>query len=184
MQRRLVEGVVIREGAVVFSSLALNDCVVTAGPPFRMVGLSISVDGACGPRLRGDGVIVSTPIGSTAYNVSAGGPIVAPDVPATVITPLAAHSLSFRPIVVRDDSMIEIAIEESNDEDGAGTTLVIDGQVHERIHAGDVLRVTPSDASVRLLLNPRTSYWETLLRKMHWASAPSGREQRRSPGTC
>jgi len=174
-ERRLMQATLHRggeEAEPVFRSLSLNDCVVTAGPPFRMVDLSISVNGDAGPRLRGDGVIVSTPIGSTAYNVSAGGPIVAPDVRAVVITPLAAHSLSFRPIVVRDDAAIDVRIQESNDEDGAGTTLVIDGQVQERVHAGDRLRICPSESVVRLVVNPATTYWETLIRKMHWASAP------------
>ncbi len=107
--------------------LALNDAVVTAGPPYRMIAMSVRIDGSQGPVIMGDGLIVSTPIGSTAYNASAGGPIVSPDVPAMILTPIAAHSLSFRPVVVAAGSTIEIAIDKANDElereRGAGTSL-------------------------------------------------------------
>jgi NAD+ kinase len=88
------------EGEARHSGLAINDCVVTAGSPFRMIELRVSIDDAEGPTVSGDGVIVSTPVGSTAYNVSAGGPIVDPNLEAMVVTPLAAHSLAFRPFVV------------------------------------------------------------------------------------
>ncbi|HCT45515.1 MAG TPA: NAD(+) kinase, partial [Phycisphaerales bacterium] len=89
-----------------FSGFALNEFVVSAGPPFRMITLDISVDKQVGPKVSGDGLIVSTPLGSTAYNVSAGGPIVAPNVDAMIVTPIAAHSLSFRPIVIRSSAQV------------------------------------------------------------------------------
>ncbi len=156
----------------VFKDEALNDCVLTAGPPFRMIELDVHIDGEPGPTLRGDGVIVSTPIGSTAYNVSAGGPIVSPDLDSFTITPIAAHSLAFRPIVLPSSSVIELHLQRDNDEDGGGTTLVLDGQVNARVHAGWRVRLQRSPHTVKLVRNPDSSYWATLIRKLHWAAAP------------
>lgn len=154
--------------------LAMNDVVVTAGPPFRMIEIGVTIDGQTGPVLRGDGVIVSTPSGSTAYGVSAGGPIVSPQVDAMTITPLAAHSLAFRPIVVPSSVGIELEIREANHgSDGkGGTTLVLDGQVQQPLQKGQSVRLTKHETSVLLVHNPESSYWQTLLRKMHWAVNP------------
>lgn len=160
--------------AVIHEGVAVNECVVTAGPPFRMIGVDFMIDGERGPRLTGDGVIVATPTGSTAYNVSAGGPIVAPGLGAFVITPLAAHSLSFRSIVVPDSSRIDLTVSRANeDEQGrSGTTLVLDGQSMVSLRDGDVVRVRKAPHGLRLVANPATGYWRTLTRKMHWALTP------------
>lgn len=156
--------------------LALNDAVITAGPPFRMIAMSIHIDGVPGPRVMGDGLIVSTPIGTTAYNVSAGGPIVAPGVDAMVITPLAAHSLAFRPVVVPLTSTLEITLERVNETPSCdGTSLVLDGQVAAPLKTGQVVTIRQHSTSVRFVRNPRTSYWTTLISKMRWAAAPSAR---------
>ncbi|MBL4698930.1 MAG: NAD(+)/NADH kinase [Phycisphaerales bacterium] len=155
------------------AAFALNEFVVSAGPPFRMITLDISVDGHPGPTVSGDGLIVSTPLGSTAYNVSAGGPIVAPGVNAMIVTPIAAHSLSFRPIVIRSDSDVCIRIRSVNAIESTGTTLIIDGQQSHRLDEGDILRVTAAKEQVLFVLDPTVSYWQTLLGKMHWASEPN-----------
>lgn len=158
----------------VFSEVALNDCVITAGPPFRMIELGLQIDGHPGPALRGDGVIISTPTGSTAYSVSAGGPIVHPEVAALTVTPIAAHSLSFRPLVLADTVRIELLVQRANGlaSQPMGTTLVIDGQVHARVEAGDLIRFSRHPRGIRLVHNPESVYWETLIRKMHWAIKP------------
>ncbi len=163
------------QGKPVFASFALNEFVVSAGPPFRMITMDISVDEQVGPRVSGDGIIVSTPLGSTAYNVSAGGPIVAPGVNAMTVTPIAAHSLSFRPIVVPSSSEIAIRVCNSNSIANSGTTLIIDGQSDHRLQDGDVLRVSAARETIGFVLDPRESYWNTLLGKMHWASEPNAR---------
>ncbi len=160
-----------------FSAIAFNEFVITAGPPFRMISLALTIDGEPGPAVSGDGMIVSSPMGSTAYNVSAGGPIVAPGANAFVMTPIAAHSLSFRPIVVPDDCVIELQIEHVNSEQGGGTTLVADGQISHRIHAGDRIRYFSTEQFVELVVDPDVSYWRTLMGKMHWAVAPKQRER-------
>jgi len=156
---------------------ALNELVITAGPPFRMITLDISIDGERGPSVSGDGLILSTPTGSTAYNVSAGGPIVAPDVGGLVLTPIAAHSLSFRPIVLPERARIEVEVGAGNDEDGSGTTLVADGQVHRRVRTGDVIELCGGGRAVDFVTDPSVSYWRTLMHKMHWAAPPKGREK-------
>ncbi len=153
---------------------AVNEFVVTAGPPYRMITLGMSIDGDAGPEVRGDGLIVATPTGSTAYNVSAGGPIVAPGVEATVITPIAAHSLAFRPIVLGQDRVVEVALIETNEENGGGTTLMADGQERRRLTQGQRVRIRGGGRRVRFVADPDASYWRTLMNKMSWGAPPKG----------
>jgi len=155
-----------------FSSEALNDAVVTAGPPYRLITLGLTIDGTPGPTINGDGLIVSTPTGSTAYNLSAGGPIVAPTVDAMTLTPIAAQSLSFRPIVVGGTSSIEITVQRINE---GGTTLVLDGQVQTPLKLGDRIVLTTHGKGVRFVRNPATDYWSRLINKLHWARPPRSR---------
>jgi NAD+ kinase len=157
-----------------FEGLAVNDAVVTAGPPFRMISIALRIDGDQAALLNGDGVIVSTPIGSTAYSVSSGGPIVAPEVDALSITPIAAHSLASRPLMVAGGSRIELRVVRINETSGElGTTLVLDGQVLVPLSAGDRVTVARDPrATIRLIVNPERNYWSTLRAKMHWAQPP------------
>lgn len=170
------------DGTKQTTETAVNEVVITAGPPYRMISLRILIDGNPGPRVIGDGLIVSTPTGSTAYNVSAGGPIVAPGVSANVLTPIAPHSLSFRPIVVPSSSEILLELEETNENaewregdtgpDGHGTTLMLDGQVHHRLHKGDRVFISEDPAPIHLVLSGHVTYWQTLMSKMRWATPP------------
>jgi len=161
------------EGEMKADQTAINDCIVTAGPPFRMIELAIGIDGQEGPMLSGDGVIVSTPCGSTAYNVSAGGPIVAPGVEAMVITPLSPHSLAFRPIVVRDSTTLTVTVRRGNE----GTTLVLDGQAQVPLAEGDELTIRRHKRDAQFITNPSMSYWRILLDKMRWAAPPTYRDR-------
>lgn len=167
--------VVDAQGNTKSEGIALNECVVTAGPPYRMITLDLSIDSGPGPTVSGDGLIVSTPTGSTAYNISAGGPIVAPGVDALVITPIAAHSLSFRPIVLSADVPIDITVRSINAHDCSGTTMLLDGQGQHLLQEGDTVRVRGGARSARFVADPGVTYWRTLLAKMHWATPPSGR---------
>jgi len=153
---------------LVHAGTALNDFVVTAGEPFRVIQLELSVDGTEGPSFRGDGLIVATPVGSTAYNVSAGGPILHHVAEAMIVTPLAAHSLAFRPIVLCADSELRIGIHKAN----PGTTLVIDGQDSMSLAAGFSIKIRRSARNVRFVRNPSTSFWGILQDKLNWASPP------------
>ena len=160
-------------GRCLQQDVAINDCVISAGHPFRMIELHLSVDNDQGPSLTGDGVIIATPVGSTAYNVSAGGPIVSPDLDAMIITPIAAHSLAFRPIVVNASASIEIDILRCNE----GTTLVLDGRVTVPLKVGQTVRVKRHARRARFVTNPSSTYWRILLEKMRWAAPPTYRDR-------
>ncbi|GAB5496162.1 MAG: NAD(+)/NADH kinase [Phycisphaerales bacterium] len=160
-----------------FVGSAMNEAVVTAGPPYRVIELGIRINGTKGPAVRGDGLIVSTSLGSTAYNVSAGGPIVHPMVDATVITPIAAHSLAFRPIAVPGDSVIELDPIQINESDTEGTTLVLDGQIQRRITGDQRVRITRASRAVELVVNQNGDYWDTLVGKLHWGKQPTYGDQ-------
>lgn len=165
-----------------FSDAALNEVVITAGPPYRMISLTMRINKETGPTMSGDGIIVSTPMGSTAYNVSAGGPILAPDVEAMVITPIAAHSLAFRPIVVGANSQVELVMNRVNRMDGEGqeelgTTLVLDGQVSTPLAPGERIALGRDARPIFFVRNPLGGYWTTLTEKMHWAAPPRLRHE-------
>jgi NAD+ kinase len=152
-----------------FDATALNDAVVTAGAPFHMIELEIAADDETGVRYFGDGVIVSTASGSTAYNVSAGGPIVNPDVEAFCITPICPHSLSFRPVVISSQSTVLITASRVN----PGTTLFCDGQASTNLVAGERVVIRRSDYDALLIENPDARRWRSLAEKLNWAASPN-----------
>ncbi len=156
----------------VFHAVAMNDAVVTSGPPYRMVEIELAIEPklshTSATRFAGDGVIISTPSGSTAYNMAAGGPIVSPGVDALTVTPICPQSLAFRPIVLNANYELWLAMHAVN----AGTTLVIDGQESFHLQAGQQILVTRHTHTVRLIHNPDYSYWTMLAQKMHWAARP------------
>ncbi len=161
----------LRDGA----ALATNDCAITAGPPFRMIDLELTINPhrwhGRGTHFSGDGVIVATPAGSTAYNLSAGGPILAPDLDALVITPICPQSLAFRPIVVRRDDRVRLALHQTN----PGTTLVLDGQLSRGLPTGSTVDLRVYDKPMKLVVNPKVGYWKRLAKKLHWAAGPTHR---------
>lgn len=156
------------ESGDVFSSTAINDVVIAAGAPFSMVELKMRVDGEPVAGCIGDGVIISTPTGSTAYNLSAGGPILSADLSAIVITPICPHSLSFRPIVINDDSILEIQAVRLNE----GTTITLDGQVSRKLTTDCVVKVQRHHGSFLVVNNPLRTQWDTLAGKLNWAGKP------------
>jgi NAD+ kinase len=151
-----------------FVATALNDAVITAGPPFHMIELEISADSETGVRYFGDGVIISTASGSTAYNVSAGGPIINADVDCLCITPICPHSLSFRPVVIGAGSTVLVHAVRVNE----GTTIFCDGQASTKLSAGEkvIIRRAPQDAL--LIENPHARGWQALAEKLNWAIGP------------
>ncbi len=167
-KRMMLRCQISREGGEQFCSTAVNDVFVTSGPPFRMIELKISINGQPLAGCVSDGLIISTPTGSTAYNLSAGGPIMAPQLEAIVITPLCPHSLSFRPIVVSADSTVGVVGVQVND----GTTVSIDGQVSLRLTTDDRLTIAREDSSFLVVNNPVRSQWDTLATKLRWAEKP------------
>jgi len=167
-RRMMLNCRVLGDGKEGFSSAAVNDVFITAGPPFRMVELKISVDDQVLADCVSDGLIISTPTGSTAYNLSAGGPIVSPRIEAMVITPICPHSLSFRPIVINANSRVEVSGVRVN----PGTTVSIDGQVSTGLSANDVVVVERKKGDFLIVNNPVRSRWDTLATKLSWAEKP------------
>ena len=166
-QRFLLSAEVLRDGEPAFQTLALNDVVVNKGDIGRMIELEVKVDGELIHILRADGLIVSTPTGSTAYALSANGPILHPAVPGIAIVPLCPHALSNRPITVSDSSMIDIALLRPHD-----ARLHFDGQTRFDARAGDVVRIVRSRHNLTLLHPPGYSYFAMLREKLHWSSTP------------
>ncbi len=151
-----------------FHVLSLNDAVVNAGPPFHMIELDLGTNGDFGVKVHGDGMIVATPSGSTAYNVSAGGPILNPPLEGFCLTPIAPHSLSFRPVIVPSDSRVMVVAAEVN----KGTTLVCDGQDCTRLKRGDRVVIRRANQNLTLVENPTSRRWDALAGKLHWAKTP------------
>jgi NAD+ kinase len=157
-----------RLGERKFHSAAVNDVFVTAGPPFRMIELKVSVDGQNLAGCVSDGLVICTPTGSTAYNLSAAGPILAANMEAMVITPICPHSLSFRPIVIRAESRVEVFGVRLN----AGSTVSVDGQVSMKLTTGDVVVVERTENVFHVVNNPLRNHWDTLAAKLSWAEKP------------
>ncbi len=150
------------------AATAVNDAVITAGPPYSMIELSMLIGGVPGPNLRGDGIIVSSPTGSTAHNLSAGGPIVGPGVDALVVSPLAPQSLAFRPIVLEAECGVQLQVSHANE----GTTLVLDGQVHSPVQAGDRILVHRLGSTILMVTRPDEPFYRILMERMRWAAPP------------
>ncbi len=143
---------------------ALNDVVVAKGAIARMVNFTIRLDGQLVAAFRADGVIVSTPTGSTAYTLAANGPIVVPNVDALVLTPVCPHLLTLRPLVVRGDTSLSVCVEGVPDQ----TYLTVDGQEAVPLRLGDELRCRRSDHYVRLVRMGSTGFFDVLRSKLKW----------------
>ncbi|PUA17433.1 NAD kinase [Glaciimonas sp. PCH181] len=167
-RRTLLQGVVKRDNAVIFSALAFNDIVVSRGATTGMAELRVDVDGRFMYNQRSDGLIVSTPTGSTAYALSAGGPLLHPSLSGIVLVPIAPHALSNRPIVVPDSS--EIVIEIVN---GRDISVNFDMQSLASLQSGDRIAIKRSDHTITFLHPAGWSYYETLRQKLHWNEYPS-----------
>ncbi len=162
--RMMLEVTVTRDGREAFQSLAVNDFVVHAGPPYRMVKLSIEVDQSHLTTFDGDGLVVATPSGSTAHNMSVGGPLVQAEVRAMVLSPIAPHSFTHRPFVFAGAETIEVHIRQANE----GTSLVVDGQIPLPLAEGDALKVSQAPIDFLLMRNPSQPKWHTLISKLGW----------------
>ena len=167
LQERSRLEVVTREGErEVEAGLVLNDAVFSKGPEVaRLIEIDTRVDGRWIGTYRADGLVIATPTGSTAYNLSAGGPILDPGVDAMILTPICPHTLSVRPLVLRDESVVEVRL---RDEDSV--LLTLDGQVGRALHAGESVRITRSRHPLQFLTVPDRDHFETVRTKLGWGS--------------
>ncbi len=167
-ERTLLEARVIRDGKEIHCSVAVNDVVVARGSGAGMAELKVTVDGAFMYNQRSDGLIVSTPTGSTAYALSAGGPLLHPTLAGIVLVPIAPHALSNRPIVVPDTS--DIVVEIMN---GRDISVNFDMQTFTSLQHGDQIAISRSPDTIAFLHPEGWSYYHTLREKLHWNEYPS-----------
>jgi NAD+ kinase len=172
-ERSLFEVELRRDGGAPVSYRVLNDAVITKSALARIIELTLKVDGHLIARFRSDGLIISTPTGSTAYNLSAGGPIVHPLLPVAVLTPICPHALSMRPIVVPDAGPIEVTLETQREE----VYLTLDGQEGTSLGYRDTVHVTRGATSVRLAKVSGRSFYRSLRGKLRWGGLPGEAEE-------
>jgi NAD+ kinase len=159
-----IEGELIRADEILTSFLALNDVVLNKGAIARILDFEVRVNGEKVSTYKSDGLIVSTPTGSTAYSLAAGGPIVTPSVEAFLVTPICAHTLTHRPLVLPNTVKIEVTVKSLRE----AAYLTVDGQVGIAAHSEDVVRMRKADSFVELVRPPSTPYFEILQKKLKW----------------
>jgi len=166
--RTLLQATVHRAGRPTESFTALNEITLARGETGRLVSLRVAVDGEHLNDYRADGLIVATPTGSTAYSLSAGGPLIAPGAGVFVITPICPHSLSQRSLVLGDDAVIRLSPEAAGGDSPTPLLFTADGRDTTRLAPGDWIEVRKSPRMLRLLRLADHSFYEALRRKLHW----------------
>lgn len=142
----------------------LNDVVINKGALARIIDLAIYIEDSHVTTYKADGIILATPTGSTAYSLSAGGPIVHPGIPVTIITPICPHTLTNRPLVVSSEMKVEIKVTTQEPD----TYLTLDGQIGVRLKTGDLIEVKRTDTSVKLIKSPFRDFFSILKTKLMW----------------
>ncbi|MBN2468120.1 MAG: NAD(+)/NADH kinase [Deltaproteobacteria bacterium] len=163
-ERMMLSSTIIRNNAVLADYSILNDVVLAKAAIARLLDLETTIDNYYLTRFKADGLIISTPTGSTAYSMSAGGPIVFPSLRAIIVTPICPHTLTNRPILVPDSAQINITISPGNED----VFLTFDGQVGQRLKPHDQVSVRKADHSIRLIKSPFKDYFELLRTKLRW----------------
>jgi len=166
-ERTLLDVQVVRGGQAGTRHLALNDAVISRGELSRLIKLNVAVDGATLSEYNADGLIVATPTGSTAYSLSAGGPVLTPESGVLVVTPICPHVLTMRPVIVSAGSCIEITPAPEQPD----IFMSLDGRDFERIRAGDLIRITAAPQRLPLAMLPGTSFFEVLRQKLKWSGS-------------
>ena len=164
VEKRILVKASIKKNGQTIHHVGLNDFVLSNGQSHRMLNATVSVNGHLVGNYRSDGLIIATPTGSTAYSLSAGGPIVTPEVDSLIITPTAAHTLTSRPLVIPADSKIILDFPNTND----SILFIADGQVHESLDPSCQVEITKSDYDVKLIDFKDSDYFQTLRTKMGW----------------
>ena len=162
-ERMLLSARVVRNGQAVCEYAALNDVVITKSAMSRIIDLAVSVEGRYATAYRADGLIISTPTGSTAYSLSAGGPILFPTMDAVVLTPICSHTLTNRPIVVPGTDRIEVTLLADQE-----VMATMDGQVGVGLRGGDTVEIRKAASRIRLVRFPQKDFFSVLRTKLKW----------------
>lgn len=165
-ERMLLDVSLEREGKRLFTHLALNDAVINKTAPARMVEIECRINGLFVNSFRADGMIIATPTGSTAYSLSAGGPVVHPSLSAILLTPICPHMLSNRPVVVPGESVVELVFLRG----GSGLMLTVDGQLGEHLEQNDRITMRRSDTKFEIVRPVNRDYFEVLRTKLKWGT--------------
>ena len=175
--RLMLTAELLRRGETLTSETVLNDVVITKGAIARIIELGVDVDDQFVAVIRADGAIVSTPTGSTAYSLAAGGPVLHPNLAAMILTPICPHTLTYRPVVLSDDVTISLTLRGEPGE----VYATFDGQSSVPLYPGDVVRVRKSRYSVKLVSPPEKNYFQVLRHKLRWAERPRSRRHTPPP---
>lgn len=167
-ERNLVRCEVIRNGSTVFKCCGLNDCVISSSPSTRLINLRVAYNHALLGPFKANGIIISTPTGSTAYSAAAGGPIVEPSTPALVLTPVSSFSLSARPLVFGRNGEIVITVLDSR----ADVALECDGQIGFCLEKDDVIILGIPEFTARLIGSTQEKFYAALQSKLNWSGGP------------
>lgn len=177
--RFLLDARVIREGEDIGGSCALNDVVVHAGAMSRMMEFSLAIDGTFVYEQRSDGLIIASPTGSTAYSLSAGGPIMHPNLDAIVVVPMFPHTLTSRPLVISGDSRLEVVVGETTSNN---PQVSCDSQVDISVEPADRVQISKYPHHLQLLYPPGHSFYESCRSKLDWASRLGGSKTDQNAG--
>ncbi len=170
-KRFLLDGEIMRKGKIVHASNAFNDVIIGKSGLSRLIEFETYLDGEFVNSMRADGIIVATPTGSTAYALSAGGPILNPRLPAIVLVPICPHTLSDRPIVVSNDCVVEVVL---TDVPQHAANVTFDGQTIFPVQGEDCIYVRRADKAVTLIHPSGRSHYDVLRAKLHWGEKPTG----------
>lgn len=162
--RVMLRAELIRNGESIADGRVLNDVVINKAALARIIAIEVRLNGLFVNSFRSDGLIVATPTGSTAYNLSAGGPIVYPSMNAVVLTPICPFTLTNRPIVIPDDAQIELKLESGSE----GVILSLDGQTGFPLVVGDIVRIRKSRTTLNLVQPENRNYFDVLRKKLQW----------------
>lgn len=163
-QRMMLNSTIVRNNEILAEYSVLNDVVITKAAIARIVDLETSIDDYYLTTFKADGLIISTPTGSTAYSMAAGGPIVFPSLQGIILTPICPHTLTNRPLLLPDTAEIKVTIKSENE----NMFLSFDGQVGQSLFAGDLVKIKKSSQVIHLVKSPFKDYFEVLRTKLRW----------------
>ena len=168
-ERKLLHVTARRGNKEIISGFVLNEAVIAQGTIARLVDLQASVNGENLTTYHADGLIISTPTGSTAYNLSSGGPIVHPSLEAMILTPISPHSFSQKPVAIRSDATVEIEVQSKLKKySDTEVVLTLDGQVYVTVQEGDIITITQDERTVKFLRRKQDTFFGTLREKLKW----------------
>lgn len=167
VEHLMLKVTLVRDGKTIGEQLALNEVAVLGGPPYQILGIDLFADGNLATRYQCDGLILATPVGSTAHNLSAGGPILRRHLDAVVISPISPHTLTYRPLVDSADTHFELTVTDPNE----STSVVVDGRILSSLQPGDRVQVERAPEPFEMLSVPGQNDYRTLREKLGWGGS-------------